>query len=120
MRDDVGAATAGIGLDGLAVREGDNRQQQRNGGGDGEAVVQGARARKEQDEEDLFGRIRRRREHVRRKDRERLGFRQALVDQLRCGERAAEYDALDRLDCALDASARPAAHLSGRDVTGSD
>src|SRR5207247_11398067 len=42
------------------------------------------------------------------------------MDQLRGGEGAAESDALDRLDGALDAATRAAAYLRGGDVTGGD
>src|SRR5207237_10285287 len=68
----------------------------------------------------LLSRVSGRRQHVRGEDRERFHLRQPLVDQLRGGERAAENDALDSLDGALDATARPAAYLGGGDVTGSN
>src|SRR2546422_10831231 len=42
------------------------------------------------------------------------------MDQLRGGEGAAESDALDRLDGALDAATRAAAYLRGGDVTRGD
>src|SRR2546427_11550153 len=42
------------------------------------------------------------------------------MDQLRGGEGAAESDALDRVDGALDAATRAAAYLRGGDVTRGD
>ena len=47
------------------------------------------------DEEDLLGRVGRRRDRVRREDGERDQLRDALVLLLRAGERPAHEDALD-------------------------
>jgi D-aminopeptidase len=70
-------------------QDGDNRE------GNRQRQVQGRRATRDEDKENLLGGVRGGRQRVRRKDREPLELRDALVDQLRCRERGADEQTLD-------------------------
>ena len=79
LADDVGAAARRIGADGLAVGRDHDREEQRDRQRDRDHEMDRRRARGEQDEQDLLGRVRVRRERVRREDRERDGLREQRV-----------------------------------------
>ncbi len=55
--DDVGAAAAGIGMDGLFVGNGDDRQQRHDGHGNGEEIAVGNGSGAGDDAQDLLGGI---------------------------------------------------------------
>src|SRR3989338_9809265 len=90
---DVGAATLRVRADRLPVRADDDGDQDRDGAPDGKRVAQRDRARQDQHEEDLLGRVRDGRQRVGREGRERGGLAESFVSLL-CGrERSADEEA---------------------------
>ena len=106
LRDDVGAAARRVGVDRLAVRQDDDEQQGGDDDREGTRRVEGdgADARLEQqDDEDLVGRVRRRRHRVGREDRQGDALAQPLMALLGRGDRLADQHPLGQRDhTALD------------------
>ena len=95
---DVAAAAARVGEDRLAVRERDDREQDRDRDRDRDQRVEPereARRAERGDEEDLLGRVRRRRDRVGGEDRERDGLRDALVLLLGRRQRPTDQEPFD-------------------------
>ncbi len=66
LRDDVGAAAVGVGVDRLAIREGDDRQDHGDDDADRRHEGERSNAADEQDPQDLLGRVGDRGQRVRR------------------------------------------------------
>ena len=90
--DDVRPAAVRIGATDLAVRDRDDRQEQRDRDRYLDRHEQGASAGDDQDPQDLLGRIGRRGDGVRAEDRERLLLREALLHLLLVRQRPPEDD----------------------------
>ena len=69
-RHDVRATAVGVGVDGLPVREHDNRQNGSDGAGNRTRKGESGEIRKNQNAKDLFGGVRHRGERVRRQHRQ--------------------------------------------------
>ena len=106
--DDVAAAAARVGEDRLAVRRDDDREQDRDRDADRDERAEAereARPADRDDEEDLLGRVRGRRDRVGREHRERDGLRDPLVFHLGRGQRSPDQDPLD--ECHAVGSSEP-------------
>ena len=115
LRDDVGAPTLRIGQDGLAIRAGDDGDQEADRDADGHRIAERGGAREHQDEQDLLGRVGDGGQGVRREHRERASLGQPLVSGLSRRERPADEDLLERADFhRLDASEGPTLDSSRR------
>ena len=103
--DDVAAAAARVGEDRLAVRRDDDRRAGSRPRSRSGSSVSSPSARLDaptrDDEEDLLGRVRGRRDGVGREDRERDRLRDPLVLLLGRGERPADQDPLDERHAAF-------------------
>ncbi len=102
--DDVAAAAARVGEDRLAVRRDDDREQQRDRDADRDERVEAereARPADRDDEEDLLGGVRGRRDGVGREHRERDRLRDALVLHLGRGQRPTDQDPLHERHAAV-------------------
>ena len=94
LRDQVGATAVRIGRDGLAIRDHDDRQQDRDPDGDRQRVAERGVPGQDQDEQDFLGRVRDGGERVGREDRERDGSAEPFVSRLRERHRGADQGAL--------------------------
>ncbi len=96
LRHRVRAAARRIGPADLLVREGDHREQDRDGDRDPEREDERSPgAGQDENPQDLLGRVGRRADRVRAEDREGLLLRQALADLLLARERPADRDLAD-------------------------
>ena len=86
-------AAVGIGVDGLAVGEHDDREEQRDRTGDRDVKRNAGRAREQQDVEDLVRPVRHRRQCVETEGADGSGFGQALVLLRGTGQRPSEEGA---------------------------
>ena len=94
--DRVRAATGRVGDADLAVADRDHDQQAADQDADLEPVGEGDDAAEDQDPQDLFGGVGRRRDGVRAEDRQRLLLRQALAELVLARERAPEQEPAER------------------------
>ena len=102
--DDVGAAAARVREDRLPVRRRDDREQERDRDRDRDKLREPereARRPDRDDEEDLLGRVRGRRDRVGREDRERDRLGDALVFLLGRRQRPADEESLQRVEHVL-------------------
>ena len=105
--DDVAAAAARVREDRLAVRRDDDREQHRDRDPDRHQHAEPereARRADRDDEQDLLGRVRRRRDGVGGEDRECDRLRDPLVFHLGRGERPPDQDSLDECHAVSDPS----------------
>jgi hypothetical protein len=97
LGDEIGAASLGIGVHGLAVRDDDNRQEQGDAKRDRQRITESGAAGEDQNQENLFGRVRHRRQQVGREHRQRDRLAQPFVPRLGQRHRRADQQPLDRL-----------------------
>ena len=95
LRDDVGAAAAGIRVDRLSIREDDDGQRDGDDNADRRGQAQGGDTADQQHAEDFLGRVGDRRERVRREHRQTRHTGQALVMGLVRRDGRAHEDALE-------------------------
>ena len=95
LRDQVGAAPLGVGRHRLPVRDDDDGQQRRDAERDGKRVAEGRAAGENENQQDLFGGVRDRRQRVGREHRERDRLPEALVPGLGKRHRCADEQALE-------------------------
>jgi len=106
---DVGAAAAGIRLDGLAVADDDDAKQGDDPDRDGQRIGGGARAGEDEDEKDLLRGVGNRRDRVRGEDGERFDLGELLAFQAMAGQRGTKNAVTDAEVTPVQAAALLAA-----------
>ena len=95
FRDDVGAAAARVRMDRLAIRKDDDREDERDHQSNGARDAQRGRAGEDEHAHDFLGRVRHRRERVRRQDSQAGDLGQPLVVSEVGRDRPADDEAFD-------------------------
>ena len=112
-RDDVRAAAVRIGPADLAIGQGHDGQQERDGDRDLDRQQHRRGPTEDQDAQDLLGRVGRRRDRVGTEDRERLLLVEPLLDVRFAGQRTTEHDPARAGDGATERRARVRGGLAG-------
>jgi hypothetical protein len=99
----------------LAVRRRDDYEQRGDRDADRDGVRERTGTSQNEDEEDLFGRVRGRRQRVRREDGQRLDLAQPLLGEARRGQWRADEQALESTPKTAGDGPRHFGHLGGAD-----